>query len=79
MLAGETILQPTRRYTIAYLDGHQVDVDAQAMWPNGPCLEFTVTVAVVGIPRLVVCQRVLAREVERVEREDGAVWLLPER
>ena len=45
------------------------------MWTRrAPGLEFTVTVAVIGIPRMVVAKRVWQREVERVEREDGAVW-----
>lgn len=53
MLAGETILRPTRHYTIHYRAGRTLDVDAEAMWPAGAALEFTVTVAVIGIPRLV--------------------------
>ena len=74
MLAGETILRPTRRYTIHYRDGRASQVEAEAMWPTSTCLEFTVTVAVIGLPRMVVCTRVWLTDVERVEREDGAVW-----
>ncbi|MDQ3055163.1 MAG: hypothetical protein M3R66_15530 [Actinomycetota bacterium] len=32
MLAGETLLRPTRRYTIAYRDGRCVQVDAEGKW-----------------------------------------------
>ena len=44
------------------------------MWPASTCLEFMVTVAVMGMPRHVVAQRAWLSEVERVERRDGAVW-----
>ncbi len=74
MFAGEALLQPTRRYTITYRDGSRVDVDAEGMWPASTCLEFMVTVAVMGMPRHVVAQRAWLSEVERVERRDGAVW-----
>ena len=74
MLARETLLQPTRRYTITYRSGRRVDVDAEGMWPTPTCVEFMVTVAVVGIPRHVVAQRVMLAELASVEREDGAVW-----
>jgi len=77
MLAGETILRPTRRYTLTYVDGSRVAVDAEGRWPASNCLEFLVTVAVIGIPRHVVARRVMLAEVVSVEREDGAVWQLP--
>ena len=51
MLAGDTILRPTRRYTINYRDGRIAEVHAETMWPTSTCLEFTVTVAVIGLPR----------------------------
>jgi len=76
MLAAETLLRPTRRYTITYVDGRRVDVDAEGMWPTPTCVEFLVTVAVVGIPRHVVAQRVMLVELASVERADGAVWRL---
>ncbi len=76
MLAGETLLRPTRRYTITYRDGRRVQVDAEGLWPSPTCVEFMVTVAVVGIPRHVVAQRVMLAELESVKREDGAVWRL---
>ncbi|CAN5537573.1 hypothetical protein BH18ACT8_BH18ACT8_16330 [soil metagenome] len=64
-----------RRYTVTYRDGRRVQVDAEGMWPTTPtCVEFLVTVAVVGIPRHVVAQRVMLVELASVEREDGAVW-----
>ena len=47
------------------------------MWPTPTCMEFTVTVAVVGTPRLVVAQRVMLAELAQVERADGAVWSPP--
>lgn len=75
MLEHETLLRPTRRYTIHYRDGRQQDVDAEAMWPVGQCLEFVVTVAVIGLPRQVVAQRIWLSEAEWVERENGAVWV----
>ena len=75
MLAGETLLRPTRRYPLTYRDGSRVDVDAEGMWPASNCLEFMVTVAVIGIPRHVVARRVMLGEVASVERDDGAVWL----
>ena len=31
MLAGETLLRPTRRYTITYRSGRRVDVDAEGI------------------------------------------------
>ena len=74
MLDGETILRPTRRYTIHYRDGRQADVEAEAVWPTSTCLEFTVTVAVIGLPRQVVAKRVWLSEIDSVEREDGAAW-----
>ncbi len=40
-----------RRYTVHYRDGRTADVNAEAMWPSGNALEFTVKVAVIGIPR----------------------------
>ncbi|MBA2456332.1 MAG: hypothetical protein H0V48_07330 [Nocardioidaceae bacterium] len=64
----------TRRYTITYRSGRRVDVDAEGMWPTATCLEFVVTVAVVGIPRPVVARRVMLGEVASVERADGVVW-----
>lgn len=70
----KTLLRPTRRYTITYRDGGRVDVDAEGMWPTPTCVEFMVTVAVVGIPRHVVAQRVMLVELESVKREDGALW-----
>ncbi|MBA2532624.1 MAG: hypothetical protein H0V23_11070 [Nocardioidaceae bacterium] len=73
MFSGET-LRPTRRYTITYVDGTRVDVDAEGMWPTSNALEFVVTVSVIGMPRQVVARRALLREVASVEREDGAVW-----
>ena len=65
MLAAETPLQPTRRYTITYRSGRRVDVDAEGMWSTPTCVEFLVTVAVVGIPRHVVAQRVMLAELRR--------------
>ncbi len=44
------------------------------MSPTPTCVEFVVTVAVVGIPRHVVALRVMLAELASVEREDGAVW-----
>ncbi len=76
MLAGETLLQPTRRYTITYRSGRRVEVAAEGMSPTPTCVEFVVTVAVVGIPRHVVARRVMLAELTSVEREDGAVWRL---
>ncbi len=73
MLAGETLLRPTRRYTVTYRDGRRIQVCAEGMWPSSTCVEFLVTVAVVGIPRHVVAQRVMLAELASVEREDGAV------
>jgi len=49
-------------------------VDAEAMWPTSTCLEFTVTVAVIGSREWSSPNGWLG-EVEQVEREDGAVWL----
>ena len=77
MLAGEIVLRPTRRYTITYRDGRHVDVQAEGMWPTSTCLEFTVTVAVIGIPRMVVAKRVWLNQVEHVQRDDGAEWGCP--
>jgi len=74
MLAAETLLRPTRRYTVTYIDGTRAQVDAEGMWPVSNALEFVVTVSVVGMPRQVVARRALLGEVVAVEREDGAVW-----
>ncbi len=59
MLAGETLLRLTRRYTVIYVDGRRVDVDAEGMWPVSNALEFVVTVSVIGIPRQGLARRAL--------------------
>jgi hypothetical protein len=73
VLAGETLLRPTRRYTVTYGSGRRVNLDAEGMWPTSTCVEFLVTVTVVGIPRHVVVQRVMLADLAAVERDDGAV------
>jgi hypothetical protein len=59
--------------TIVCHDGGRIDVDAESMWPAGTSLEFWATVEVIG-PRQVCVQRIAAREVLQVEREEGAIW-----
>lgn len=69
------MLRPTRRYTVTYVDGTCVNVDAEGMWPTSNAVEFVVTVAVIGMPRQVVAaRRALLGELASVVREDGAVW-----
>jgi hypothetical protein len=64
---------PTRRYVIVWRDGGRIEVDAESMWPAGSCLEFWATLEVIG-PRQVCVRRIASSEVQRVEREDGAIW-----
>jgi len=59
VLAGETLLRPTRRYTLTYVDGSRVNVDAEGKWPASNCLGFMTTVAVFGTPRHVLPRRLL--------------------
>ena len=40
---------PTRHYVIVCTDGRRIHVDAESMWQTGACLEFWVTLDVIGL------------------------------
>jgi len=40
----------TGRYTLTYVDGSRVNVDAEGKWSASNCLGFMTTVAVFGTP-----------------------------
>jgi hypothetical protein len=61
---------PTRHYVIVCYDGCRIEVDAEAMWLAGSCLEFGATLDVIG-PRLVCVRRIAASEVRQRGQATG--------
>ena len=59
-------------------DATLIDLEAEAMWPMGTQLEFTITTLFIGLPRLIAVQRCRLADVDLVLRQDGAVWPLNE-
>jgi hypothetical protein len=47
-------LLPTRGYRVLCHDATLIDLEAEAMWPIGTQLEFTITTLVISLPRQVV-------------------------
>lgn len=67
-------LLPTRGYRIHTLHGDVIDLQAEGMLPCGKQLRWTITTTVIGLPRVVVVQRVRRSSVDLVLRDGGAVW-----
>ena len=63
-----------RHYVVHRRDGTTTEVDADGMWPEGRHLVFRYSEVVILTPRELVALRVPIAEVERVVRDDGAVW-----
>ena len=67
-------MRPTRGYRIHLHNATVIDLQAEAMWPNGTQLNFTITTPVIGLPRAVVVQRCARAEVDLVVRDNLAIW-----
>jgi len=74
MLTEVEPLLPTRGYRVLCHDATLIDLQAEAMWPTGTQLEWTITTLVIGLPRTVVVRRCRRADVDLVLIDDGAVW-----
>ena len=74
MLIDPEPLLPTRGYRVLRHDATLIDLDAEAMWPMGTQLEWTITTLVIGLARQVVVQQCRRTDVDLVLRDDEAVW-----
>lgn len=74
MLTELEPMRPTRGYRVLCHDATLIDLEAEAMWPTGTQLEWTITTLVIGLPRTVVVQRCSRADVDLVLRDDGAIW-----
>jgi hypothetical protein len=63
-----------RHYTVHRRDGTLDEVDAEGMWPEPAHLVFRYSEVVIATPRELVALRMAIVEVEKVVRDDGAVW-----
>lgn len=64
MLIDPAPIHPTRGYRVLCHDATLIDREAEAMWPMGTQVEFTVTTLVIGLPRQVVVQRCRQADVD---------------